>query len=190
MSIDVRHVLPTISVPALVLHCAGDPLCPVGWGPLSGRADPWSGYVELPGDYHVPSVAEAGVVADEFERFLLAVWDKDGWAEVEQDRVLATILFTDIVGSTARLPELGDAGWQALLDRYHALVRRQLSRYRGRELDVSGDGLFVSFDGPARGIRCAGAISEAARGLGLAVRAGLHTGECQPRGRKDRRNRR
>ena len=98
--IDVRHVLPTISVPALVLHCAGDPLCPVAGGRYLAERITGAAYVELPGDYHVPSVAEAGVVADEFERFLLAVWDKDGWAEVEQDRVLATILFTDIVGST------------------------------------------------------------------------------------------
>ena len=178
LSIDVREVLPTISVPALVLHCAGDPLCPVGGGRHLAERIPGAAYVEVPGRYHVPSVAEAGVVADEFERFLLAVWDKDGWAEVEHDRVLATILYTDILGPTSRLPELGDAGWKGLMDRYRALVRRQLLRYRGRELDVSGDGLFASFDGPARGIRCAGAISDAARELGLAARAGLHTGEC------------
>jgi class 3 adenylate cyclase len=179
MSIDVREVLPTISVPTLVLHCAGDPWCPVGGGRYLAERIPGAEYVELPGEYHVPALAEAGAMADEFERFLLAVWDKDGWGEVEPDRVLATILFTDIVGSTARLAELGDTGWQKLLDQHHALVRRQLSRFRGRELNTMGDGFFASFDGPARGIRCAGAISQAVAALGLEVRAGLHTGECQ-----------
>jgi class 3 adenylate cyclase len=179
MSIDVREVLPTISVPTLVLHCAGDPWCPVGGGRYLAERIPGAEYVELRGEYHVPALAEARAMADEFEPFLLAVWDKDGWGEFEPDRVLATILFTDIVGSTARLAELGDTGWQRLLDQHHALVRRQLSRFRGRELNTMGDGFFASFDGPARGIRCAGAISQAMVELGLEVRAGLHTGECQ-----------
>jgi pimeloyl-ACP methyl ester carboxylesterase len=179
MSIDVRHVLPSITTPTLVLHCAGDPWCDVRGGRDLARRIPSATYVELPGDYHVPAAAEMGTMTDEIERFLRATWDEDGWAEAEQDRMLATILFTDIVGSTARLAELGDHGWQTLLEKHHGVVRRQLSRFRGRELDTAGDGFFASFDGPARGIRCARAISQAVAGIGLEVRAGLHTGECQ-----------
>jgi class 3 adenylate cyclase len=174
----VRHVLPAITLPTLVLHCEGDPWCDVREGRYLAEQIPGATYLELPGNFHFPAAAEVGPVAEEAERFLRATWNGDGWAEPDQDRVLATILFTDIVGSTARLAEIGDAGWRALLQQHHALVRRQLARYRGRELDVSGDGFFASFDGPARGIRCANAISEAVRELGLPVRAGLHTGEC------------
>lgn len=179
MGIDVRHVLPAVSVPTLVLHCARDPWCDVGGGRYLAESIPGATYVELPGDYHAPAVAEVGALADEMEHFLRATWQADGWAEVEQDRVLATILFTDIVGSTARLAELGDAAWKALLDKHHAAVRRQLSRFRGRELNMTGDGFFATFDGPARGIQCATAIGRAVADLGLEIRAGLHTGECQ-----------
>ena len=179
MAIDVRDVLPVVNAPTLVLHCAEDPWCDVGGGRHLAANIPGATYVELPGAYHVAAAAEMGAITDEIERFLCATWQADGWAEIEQDRVLATILFTDIVGSTSRLAELGDAGWRALLDRHHALVRRQLSRFRGRELNTMGDGFFAVFDGPARGIRCAGAIGRAVADLGLEVRAGLHTGECQ-----------
>jgi class 3 adenylate cyclase len=98
---------------------------------------------------------------------------------IERDRVLATVLFTDIVGSTAKLAELGDRRWRELVQRHHELVRRHLVRFSGREIDTAGDGFFASFDGPARAIRCASAITQAVRGLGLDVRAGLHTGECE-----------
>jgi class 3 adenylate cyclase len=101
------------------------------------------------------------------------------WQEAEPETVLSTVLFTDVVGSTAKAAELGDHAWRELLERHHALTRRLLDRFRGRELDTAGDGFFASFDGPARAIRCACAISEAVRELGLEVRAGLHTGECE-----------
>jgi class 3 adenylate cyclase len=115
----------------------------------------------------------------EFERFLTAAWEERSWEEAEPNRVLATVLFTDIVGSTAKNVELGDARWRELRDEHHGLIRRQLVRYRGRELDTAGDGFFASFDGPARAIRCACAITAGVRDLGLDVRAGLHAGECE-----------
>src|SRR5206468_969698 len=112
------------------------------------------------------------------------VWEAGGWEEAEPDRVLATVLFTDIVGSTAKAAELGDRGWRELLEQHHALIRRELVRFRGAELDVAGDGFFARFDGPARAVRCACAISERVRELGLELRAGLHTGECEVVGEK------
>jgi class 3 adenylate cyclase len=112
------------------------------------------------------------------EQFLIETWDT-GWEEADPDRLLATVLFTDIVGSTAKAAELGDARWRELLDTHHALIRRQLVRFRGSEVDTAGDGFFASFDGPARAIRCASAIVESMPQLGLEVRAGLHAGECE-----------
>ena len=113
------------------------------------------------------------------QNFLEELWQRGEWNLVETDRVLATVLFTDIVGSTAKAVELGDAGWRELIGRHHALIRRQLVRYQGKELDTAGDGFFASFDGPARAIRCACAIADGVEELGLEVRAGLHTGECE-----------
>jgi pimeloyl-ACP methyl ester carboxylesterase len=179
MGIDVRTILPSIAVPTLVLHHAEDPWCSVEQGRYVAEQIPGATYLELPGRCHIPSLAEVERIADEVEAFLSASWDAEGWQEPEQERVLTTILFTDIVGSTGKLAEIGDAGWQALVERHHALVRRQLVRFRGRELDTAGDGFFASFDGPARGIRCASAIRDAVSTLDLRVRAGLHTGECQ-----------
>jgi class 3 adenylate cyclase len=118
-------------------------------------------------------------VAQEVRRFLEAIWMRGDWDVVEQDRVLATILFTDIAGSTAKIVELGDRRWSELLQQHHTLVRRQLLRFAGREIDTAGDGFFASFDGPARAIRCACAIADAVGELGLVVRSGLHTGECE-----------
>src|SRR5206468_7021615 len=112
-------------------------------------------------------------------RFVTEVRESGAWEESEPDRALATVLFTDIVGSTAKAVELGDARWRKLLADHHSLIRRQLVRYRGRELDTAGDGFFACFDGPARAIRCACAVSDATRSLGVAVRVGLHTGECE-----------
>jgi class 3 adenylate cyclase len=115
----------------------------------------------------------------EIKQFLTDVWETGGWEESEPDRMLATVLFTDIVGSTARAIVLGDRRWRDVLQRHNALVRRELMRFRGREVDTTGDGFLATFDGPARAIRCACAIIEGMRDLGLSVRAGLHTGECE-----------
>src|SRR5262249_28127404 len=113
------------------------------------------------------------------ESFLRDVWESGGWEEPEPERVLATVLFTDIVGSTGRAAEAGDRAWRELLERHHELVRRQLIRFRGREINTAVDGFIASFDGPARAIHCAQAIVEGVHALGLEVRAGLHTGECE-----------
>lgn len=115
----------------------------------------------------------------EIETFLTGIHEAGGWAPPEPERVLATVLFTDLVGSTEKAIELGDRRWRDILQQHHALVRQQLARFRGRELDTAGDGFFAAFDGPARAIRCACAIPEAVHSLGLEVRAGLHTGECE-----------
>ena len=179
MGIDVRDVLPVVNVPTLVLHYAEDPWVSVQQGRYVAERIPGSTYLELPGRCHIPSLAEADTIADAIQEFLLETWDTDGWATVEDERVLATILFTDIVGSTAHMAELGDAEWQVLLQQHNALVRRQLARYRGHELDTTGDGFFASFDGPVRAIRCAAATTEAVSKIGIQIRAGLHTGECQ-----------
>jgi class 3 adenylate cyclase len=179
MGIDVRDTLPTIRVPVLVLHFDNDPWAPVEAGRLFAAGIPAAEYVELEGNCHIPSMLEVDLFIDEVERFLVATWESEDWPEIEDDRVLATILFTDIVGSTAQLAELGDARWRALLEAHHTAVRRRLVRHRGVEVDTAGDGFFASFDGPARAIRCACDITRAVDDLGMHVRAGLHTGECQ-----------
>ena len=136
-------------------------------------------YVELSGDDHLPWVGDSEAIVGEIERFLTGIWQAGGWEEPEPERVLSTVLFTDIVGSSERAASLGDRAWRQLLEKHHALVRGQLVRFRGREMDAAGDGFFASFDGPARAIRCASAIVEGVRELQLEVRAGLHTGECE-----------
>jgi class 3 adenylate cyclase len=178
MSIDVRHVLSSISVPTLVLHPLDDDVMEIGGGRYIAEHVPGAELVELPGADHGWWVRREEI-GREAERFLRGIWDRGEWDVVEPDRVLATVLFTDIVGSTAKLAELGDRRWRELIQEHHRLVRRQLARFSGREIDTAGDGFFASFDGPARAIRCACAISEAVRDLGLEVRAGLHTGECE-----------
>jgi class 3 adenylate cyclase/pimeloyl-ACP methyl ester carboxylesterase len=178
IDIDVRHVLPTIRVPALIVHRTGDRAAHIGHGRLMAERIPGARFVELPGDDHYFGIDPDPFVS-EVEQFLTGLWEEGAWEEPEQDRVLATVLFTDIVGSTQKTAELGDARWRELLRDHHALVRRQLSRFRGRELDTAGDGFFASFDGPARAIRCACAIADSVRELGIDVRAGLHTGECE-----------
>ncbi len=177
--IDVRHALPVIRVPTLALHHVDDTWVQVERGRDMAERIPGATYVELPGTGHIPAVADVGPVLDEMERFLREIWEAGSWEDGEPDRVLATVLFTDIVGSTAKASDLGDARWRELIQAHHGLVRRQLVRFRGIELDTAGDGFFASFDGPARAIRCACAISEGVRELGIEVRAGLHTGECE-----------
>jgi pimeloyl-ACP methyl ester carboxylesterase/class 3 adenylate cyclase len=178
--IDVRHVLPAVRVPTLILHGSEDTIVPLEVARYVASRIPTGRVVELPGVGHLAfGNPGAALIAAEVERFLKDVWEAGGWQEEEPDRVLATVLFTDIVGSTAKATELGDRAWRELLGRHHALIRRELVRFRGAELDVAGDGFFARFDGPARAIRCACAITETVRELGLEIRAGLHTGECE-----------
>jgi DNA-binding SARP family transcriptional activator/pimeloyl-ACP methyl ester carboxylesterase len=170
--IDVRDLLPTISVPTLVLHRAHE-----SWRDGSrymGEHIPGARLVELPGNDHLPWEGDAEASLDQIEGFVSSIHE-----EAEPDRVLATLLFTDIVGSTAKAAELGDRAWQDLLTRHHRLVRAQLARFRGREVDMAGDGVFATFDGPARAVRCAAAIANGLKALGLDVRAGVHTGEIE-----------
>jgi class 3 adenylate cyclase len=176
--IDVRHVLPTISAPTLVLHRTGDGDSNVEEGRYLASRIPGARFIELSGDDHVPW-SNPDQINDEIEDFLTGV--RRG---PDPDRVLATILFTDLVRSTERVVELGDRHWAELIQAHHAAVRRELERFRGRELDVAGDGFFAAFDGPARAVRCAAAVRDALGRLGLAVRAGVHTGECQEVGGK------
>jgi class 3 adenylate cyclase len=179
MEIDVRHVLPTIRVPTLVLNRVGDSPAMVGGSRHLAEHIAGARHVELPGADHALFAGDPDSYLEEIERFLTEAWEERAWEEAEDERVLATVLFTDIVGSTARSAELGDARWRELIQAHHGLIRRQLARFRGTELDTAGDGFFASFDGPARAIRCACAISEGVRDLGIEVRAGLHTGECE-----------
>lgn len=176
MSIDVRGVLPVVSVPALVLHQRADPWVRVEHGRYLAEHIPGAAYVELDGADHILTAAAARQVLAQAIPFLAEAGAREA---PEPDKVLATILFSDIVGSTAQAAELGDAGWRRLLAEHHARVRRQLARFRGVEVDTAGDGFFARFDGPARGIRCAVAIRETLHDLGLEVRLGLHTGECE-----------
>jgi class 3 adenylate cyclase/dienelactone hydrolase len=178
MQIDIRQVLSAIRVPTLVLHNTGDRWVEVERGRDLARRIPGAAFVEFPIDGHIVPAAELPPVVEEIRRFLRDVWETAGTVE-EPDRVLATIMFTDIVDSTAKAVEMGDARWRELLERHHVLVRRQLARARGKEVDTAGDGFLAAFDGPARAIRCACAITEAVADLGLEVRAGLHTGECE-----------
>jgi pimeloyl-ACP methyl ester carboxylesterase len=176
--IDLARVIPTVRVPTLVLQRVGDRVVDVQGARYLAERIAGARYVELHGDDHLPWVGDADAIVAEIRAFLASVGD--GFREDElTDRVLATVLFTDIVGSTAKAAELGDRRWRELLAAHHARVRRQLVRFRGRELDTAGDGFFASFDGPARAIRCACAISESVRELGLELRTGLHTGECE-----------
>jgi class 3 adenylate cyclase len=171
--IDVRHVVPSIKVPTLIIHNTDDPVCHVENARWLSRHVDGARYLELPGNEHVPWIDRDEILA-ETQEFLTGVREP-----AEPDRVLATVLFTDIVGSTERARALGDRGWRDLLERHHSLVRAELARYRGREIDTAGDGFFATFDGPARGIRCARSIVDTVRGIGLEVRAGLHTGEVE-----------
>jgi pimeloyl-ACP methyl ester carboxylesterase len=175
--LGVRAVLPTVRVPTLVVHHTDDAVIPPAWG--KDVADRISGakYVELPGRNLLHIVEPWRSSFQEIHEFLTG-----HQAEVADDRVLATVLFTDIVDSTRRAAEMGDCDWHALLDAHDAVVRAQLARFRGREVNTSGDGFLAMFDGPQRAIRCAMAIRDAVQALGIEVRAGLHTGECEVRG--------
>ena len=175
--VDVRAVLPAIRVPTLVVHHDDDPLIPREWGRYIADHISGAKYVELPGRNLYHFVEPWRQSFQEIRAFLTG-----HQADVADDRVLATVLFTDIVDSTRRASEIGDRDWHALLDAHDAVVRAQLSRFRGREVNTSGDGFLAMFDGPQRAIRCAMAIRDAVQALGIEVRAGLHTGECEVRG--------
>jgi class 3 adenylate cyclase len=171
--IDVRSILPSIQVPTLVLHRTGDRDSGVEEGRYIAERIPGARFVELPGGDHAPMI-DPDQIVDEVEEFLTGV--RRG---PEPDRVLATILFTDIVGSTQRAAEMGDRPWRQALEFHHARIRRELERFGGREVDTAGDGFLATFDGPARAIRCAAAIQQAIDSIGLDVRAGVHTGEVE-----------
>ncbi|MDX6398477.1 MAG: hypothetical protein QOJ43_1885 [Gaiellaceae bacterium] len=171
--VDVREVLPTIRVPTLVLHRTGDLDSSLDEGRYIAERVPGAQFLELAGVDHVPFI-DPDPIIDEVEEFLTGV--RRG---PEPTRVLATVVFTDIVGSSSRAADMGDRAWRELLESHHAEVRRQLVRFGGAEVDTAGDGFFAAFDGPARAIRCACAVRDAVRPLGLEIRAGVHTGECE-----------
>jgi pimeloyl-ACP methyl ester carboxylesterase/DNA-binding winged helix-turn-helix (wHTH) protein len=177
--VDIRHVLPSIRVPTLVLHSVNDKTIDVRQGRYLAEHIAGAKYVELQGPDHAPFSSDSEAITDEIEEFLTGVRHNP-----VVDRVLATVLFTEIVGATEKAAELGDRSWSRLVQSHHQTVRRELGRFRGREIDAAGDGFFAAFDGPARAIRCACAISRAVRPLGIEVRAGLHTGECEVMGEK------
>jgi class 3 adenylate cyclase len=178
---DLRSVLPAIRMPTLVLHRVGDRFIRVGHGRYLAEHIPGARYVELPGSDHLPYVGETEGMLGEIEEFLTGTRPAP-----EVDRVLATVLFTDIVGSTERAAAVGDRAWRAMLESHHEFARQELERHRGRAIEFAGDGLLAVFDGPARAIRCAHAISDASRTLGLQIRAGLHTGEIELAGKSVR----
>ena len=174
MEVDIGTILPAIRVPVLVLHRTGDRICNVGEGRYLAEHIPGARYVEFPGEDHIPWVGDKDPILREIEAFATQTW-----REVEPDRVLATVMFTDIVGSTAKAAELGDHRWKELLGEHNARIRTQLSRFRGTELDTAGDGFFAVFDGPVRAINCATSIHRALGELGLEARIGVHCGECE-----------
>lgn len=171
---DVRDVLPTIQVPTLVIRRVDDTLVTPGAARDVAERIKSARYVEVPGSDHIPWIGDYEAIADEIEEFLTGTRHR-----LEPDRVLATVLFVDIVGSTQHAAQLGDRRWRDLLELFYESVRRQLESYRGREVKTIGDAVLATFDGPARGIRCAQSIATEAHGLGVDVRAGLHTGECE-----------
>jgi class 3 adenylate cyclase len=169
---DVRDVLSSISVPTLVMHRTGDRFISVDHGRYIAKQIPTAEYVEFEGEDHFPAAGDAGAILDRVERFVTGTI-----APPSHERILAAILFTDIVGSTRRAVELGDADWSRLLDEHNSALREQLRLHRGHEVVSTGDGFLAIFDGPARAVRCARMMNEAVKPLGLEIRAGVHTGE-------------
>jgi class 3 adenylate cyclase len=174
LEIDVRPVLPTVAVPTLVLHRVGDRAVNRHASEWMAAQIPGARFVELDGVDHLIYAGDADALLDEVEEFITG-----GRRAVEVDRVLATVMFTDIVDSTALASELGDRAWRNLLEEQNAVLRAELDRFRGREIKTLGDGMLATFDGPARAIRCALAMTEAVKPLGIEVRVGLHTGEVE-----------
>lgn len=172
--IDIRNVLPSIHVPTLVIHRKGDRDVTVENGVYLAQHIGGAKYVELAGEDHVPMSGDSDEIVDQIEEFLTGIHPV-----AQSNRILSTILFTDIVDSTKKASELGDGRWRNLLLAHNDFVRGQLSRFRGREVKTTGDGFVATFDGPGRAILCARAIVEGVESMGVAVRAGLHTGECE-----------
>jgi pimeloyl-ACP methyl ester carboxylesterase len=176
--IDVRQALPAVAAPTLLIRGEHDHL-PIEGARFIAERIPGTRLITLDGAHHLPVGEPLARACDETEAFLEGVWDDGGWEEQEPERVLATVLFSDIVGSSERAVELGDRSWRELLEGHHATIRRELARFRGTEIDTAGDSFFASFDGPARAVRCGLAIVAAIRALGLDVRVGVHSGECE-----------
>ena len=174
---DVRHVLPAISVPTLVLHRAQDAFVDVRHGRYIAEHIPGARYVELEGEDHLPLAGDTDAVDTEIEGFLSGLTGFGRGPNL--DRVLATVLFIDIVGSTERAAALGDQKWKELIAVHNDQIRKELARCGGREIKTIGDGFLATFDAPGRAICCARALCESARSLGLEIRAGLHTGEVE-----------
>jgi pimeloyl-ACP methyl ester carboxylesterase len=174
MNTDVRQVLPVVQVPTLVLHKIDDPVIHVGCARYIAERIAGAKYVELPGSDHFPWTGDANAVLDEVQEFLTG--DRH---HPEPDRILATVMFTDIAGATEQAVAMGDRQWRDLLEHHHHLIRSELHRFRGREVETAGDGFLATFDGPARAIESACAIQKAVAKIGLAIRVGLHTGECE-----------
>jgi class 3 adenylate cyclase len=177
LQVDIRSVLPAISAPTLVIHRTGDYIAPVEAGRYTAKHIPNATFVELPGDFHLSArPGDEDEAMDLVEHFLTGTR-----GDHEIDRILATVLFTDIVSSTERASVLGDHAWRDLLDRHDRLTRREIERFGGREIKTLGDGFLAAFDGPGRAVRSARAITEEARRIGIEVRCGLHSGECEVR---------
>jgi class 3 adenylate cyclase len=174
LDIDVRAVLPTIDVPTIVIHRRGDQTVNRRAAEWMAGQIPGASYVELPGNDHLPFAGDSDAIVDEIEEFVTGVR-----RTTEIDRVLATVMFTDIVDSTKQASAMGDRAWRGLLDAQNVVLRRELARFRGKEIKTLGDGMLATFDGPARAIRCALDMTEAVRALGISIRVGLHTGEVE-----------
>ena len=177
--LDVRHVLPAIRVPTLILHRRDDKPVRVGHARYLAEHIDGARFVELAGEDHLPWCGDVDALLGEVREFLTGER-----SEVEPDRVLTTILFCDIADSTRRLADLGDQGWRQILTGFYALADDKLRHFRGRRLDTAGDGLFAAFDGPARAVRCGAALTRGVQGLGVQLRVGVHTGECEVLGEK------
>jgi class 3 adenylate cyclase len=180
LQIDVGHILPTVRVPTLALHRAADTMVPVQKGRDFAAQIPGAKYIEYPGGDHAFWSGDVEALLGDIEEFITGHRETKS---TDLDRILATVLFTDIVDSTRRAAEMGDQNWRRLLDRHDQLARQMVERHHGNLIKNTGDGILATFDGPGRAVRCALAFSAAAKQLGLPLRSGLHTGEIEVRGR-------